>query len=307
MFRVSPLAMFILVVALCLGLYFLLVLDDVRQPAIPQPSEPAKQARPQFKGTPIVIDPARTATLTGRVSVTGKVPSPVDLREQFKANGTKDFEHCLKGRTSSETWLVGPEHGLANVVVWLRESEGKYYQLPADAVAGIKPVVLDSPYCAFEPHVAVLWPDRFEPDTRKLTGTGQTFTIKNSAPIAHVAGWSSSTGINSIPGRSLSSGPLQIDFHSGPLDRAGGEDLIRFVCNIHPWMSAYVWVFDHPFAAVSSGGQADFGTYRIEGAPTGVALELVYWHESLRQPKVLRNITLQPEVKRVDFNLSADE
>lgn len=45
-------------------------------------------------------------------------------------------------------------------------------------------------------------------------------------------------------------------------------------CDIHPWMSAYVLVLDHPYAAVTD----QYGKFKIENLPAG-ELEFRYWHE----------------------------
>jgi plastocyanin len=49
-------------------------------------------------------------------------------------------------------------------------------------------------------------------------------------------------------------------------------------CNIHDWMSAYVFVLDTPYYAVTS----EDGAARIEGVPSG-EYEIRAWHPSIRQ------------------------
>jgi hypothetical protein len=41
-------------------------------------------------------------------------------------------------------------------------------------------------------------------------------------------------------------------------------------------MEAFIWSFDHPFAAISN---AD-GTYEIKNVPTGVEVSVIAWHEA---------------------------
>jgi len=50
--------------------------------------------------------------------------------------------------------------------------------------------------------------------------------------------------------------------------------MVRFKCDVHAWMSAYVGVMAHPFFAVSG---AD-GTFTIKGLPPGT-YTLEAWHE----------------------------
>jgi hypothetical protein len=44
---------------------------------------------------------------------------------------------------------------------------------------------------------------------------------------------------------------------------------------LHPWMTGYSWVFDHPYAAVTDRT----GRYEIRKVPAGGALRLIAWHE----------------------------
>jgi hypothetical protein len=45
-------------------------------------------------------------------------------------------------------------------------------------------------------------------------------------------------------------------------------------CTVHPWMQAYMRVFDHPYFAVTD---AD-GRFEVKLAPAGKC-RVVYWHE----------------------------
>ena len=57
-------------------------------------------------------------------------------------------------------------------------------------------------------------------------------------------------------------------------------------CNVHSWMGAYIWSFDHPYAAVTDKD----GKFEITGLPPG-KFEVVVWHErceELRQTVELR-------------------
>ena len=49
-----------------------------------------------------------------------------------------------------------------------------------------------------------------------------------------------------------------------------------FKCDVHPWMSAYVHVLDHPFFGTTDSK----GGFTIKGVPPG-EYSLVAWHEEL--------------------------
>ena len=55
------------------------------------------------------------------------------------------------------------------------------------------------------------------------------------------------------------------------------EQNISAQCNVHPWMKASIWVFDHPYFAASGKG----GTFEFkEKLPPG-KYTIVAWHEKL--------------------------
>jgi hypothetical protein len=51
-------------------------------------------------------------------------------------------------------------------------------------------------------------------------------------------------------------------------------EFVRVRCDVHPWMSATVAVFDHPFFAVTG----DEGRFQVDRLPPGT-YTLVAWHE----------------------------
>ena len=59
-------------------------------------------------------------------------------------------------------------------------------------------------------------------------------------------------------------------------------DTLHVKCDVHPWMSSYIGVFENPFFAVSG----EDGSFEIKGVPAG-AWKLVAVHEQygrLEQP-----------------------
>src|SRR5260370_688824 len=67
--------------------------------------------------TPLEVTP--TASLKGKVTYDGEPPTPKSLKAQMELQQDKD--HCLKGDTTEQLWIVNKDDkGVANVVVWLR-------------------------------------------------------------------------------------------------------------------------------------------------------------------------------------------
>ena len=73
----------------------------------------------------------------------------------------------------------------------------------------------------------------------------------------------------------------------------------HYFCQIHPWMSSFVWVLDHPFAAVTDKE----GNYEIKGVPAA-ELSVKYWHESFDKTPKTEKITIKGDTTK-DFTVSA--
>jgi plastocyanin len=181
------------------------------------------------------------------------------LPPQKSVKVDKDQEHCLsKGPIPEESWVVNSENkGVRWVFVWLAPEPGQPKLSVHPDLKAIKQseVVIDQPCCRFEPHALAI-------------REGQELVFKNSAPIAHNVNWTGvlkNPGSNQIlpAGQSLAVKGLVADKY--PLTVA---------CNIHPWMQAWVRVFDNPYYAVTDSD----GSFEIKSAPAGKC-RLVVWQE----------------------------
>ena len=68
------------------------------------------------------------------------------------------------------------------------------------------------------------------------------------------------------------------------------------VNDVHPWMSAYVQVFDHPYFAVTSKD----GSYKIDNIPAGT-YEVVAWQEKFKDKTVSHQVTVSKGNSKQDF------
>ncbi len=111
--------------------------------------------------------------------------------------------------------------------------------------------------CEFVPHVAVGF-------------TGNTITMKTDDPVLHT--FDIHTSLN---GKEL----FHVGLHeqgSAVTKKLSKAGLLDLSCYVHPWQHAYVYVFDHPYAAVSD----ERGSFTITDIPPGTyAIES--WHEAL--------------------------
>ena len=176
----------------------------------------------------------------------------------------------------TEDWVVNPKNkGVRDVFVWLTpeptadewkrlraKGESRLRDFPSFKADQLHPeskaitektVEMDQPCCRFIPHVLGI-------------RVGQTLIVKNSATFGHNANFvSSNNGQRNplIPAGKEDAFPIQ--------ERERGE--VKITCNIHPWMSASIRVFDHPYFAVTN----EDGEYEIKKAPVG-KLRIFVWH-----------------------------
>lgn len=238
------------------------------------------------------VEAKESGTITGTVTFDGQPPVMTDLSQ---VAGHGDNSHCIKGDIKDQTWVVDPAtNGVANVVVWVDPPKGSYFRKP-EKKTWADNITVDQPFCAFIPHVVVLYPETYDDAAKALTPTGQKLVVKNSAPILHnirVSGRDNpSRGGNVQPG-------TQQEF-SLRKDRQE----VALNCDIHKWMTGYALTFDHPFAAVTD----KTGKFTIQNVPAGAEITFLAWHESKRKfvPLADNKIKLNAnETKTIDFKIT---
>lgn len=193
-----------------------------------QASEPA--------GPVLTLDPATTGTISGTVTLQGAVPTigPIDMGAAppcLKLNATHVVPPVV---------VTGSNGSLANVVVYLKSGLGNYkYETPKD------PVSLEQHGCMYVPRVVALM-------------TNQPLEVQNNDPVLHNVrpvlkgnkSWNQS--------QTVGGPPIMASF-------AKPEFAAHVLCNVHPWMRAYLFVFNNPYFAVTS----TTGTFELKNVPPG--------------------------------------
>jgi len=184
------------------------------------------------------VDAATAAAITGRIVFEGAPP-------QSAAISMASDPACGAASVAPES-IVVDNGGLQNVFVYIKEPLGTQYAFDTPA----EPVKLDQKGCRYAPHVVGML-------------NTQPLEVMNSDSTLHNVHGMPETNREFNRGQPLA-GQKDLATFTTP------EVLIRFKCDVHPWMHAYVGVVDHPFFAVSgSGGKFDLkaippGTYTIE-------------------------------------------
>jgi plastocyanin len=188
------------------------------------------------------------SSITGTATFAGKVPTIRPLA--MDADPACAKKHS--GPVPNEMLVLGSGNTMANVMVWVSKGlpAGKTWPAPKT------PVVLDQKGCQYVPHVMGIM-------------VGQTYRILNSDGILH--------NVHTLPkiNRSFNRAmpPTQKETTT-TFEKP--EAIFHTKCDVHPWMSAYVGVFSHPFFSVTDKD----GKYTISGLDPGT-YEITAWHERL--------------------------
>lgn len=215
------------------------------------------------------VDPATAGSISGIVSFDGKPP-------QYRAIDMSAEPACVKEHPDPvypPVVILGPHGELANAVVYIKSGLGAYrYDTPTD------PAVLDQKGCMYVPRILAF-------------RTHQPFEIKNADPVTH--------NVHPIP-RENKSWNRSLAANEAPFitNFPHAELAIPVVCNIHPWMRAYIFVFDNPYFEVTS----KTGAFELKNVPPG-AYTVEVWQE--RFGTLDQTVTIAPkESKSISFKFT---
>ncbi len=213
---------------------------------------------------------ALAATVTGTVNFSGTPPEPT--RINMDADPTCASLHS--GPVYTEEVVVNENGTLQNVFVYIKEGlEGQTFPAPKE------PAKLDQSGCQYHPHVFGVQVD-------------QPLEIMNSDSTLH--------NVHGMPEKSKEFN-LGMPIKGMKLKRQFKEPevMVKFKCDVHPWMNAYAGVLTHPFYSVTG----DQGTFEIKDLPAGTYV-LEAWHE--KYGTQTQEITVdEAAASTVDFSFSA--
>ncbi len=142
-------------------------------------------------------------------------------------------------------YVVGKNGEFADVVVSLKDASGNVITGKSTG-ASAPAVLLDQKGCLYAPQILAIQ-------------TGQKLTIRNSDPCIHNVHTTSKVGNVEHNDVQMSGGPDLTYTFDKP------EMFMKFQCDVHPWMFAWVSLFDSPYYAISG---AD-GKFVIKDVPPG--------------------------------------
>ena len=185
-----------------------------------------------------VMPVAQAADIVGVITLKGTPPAEKEITP------LKEDANCGAMYPTTPTthfYVVGAKGELADVVVSLKGVAGK------STGASAPPVVLDQKGCLYSPQILAIQ-------------TGQKLVVKNSDSCVHNV-----HATPTVPGNP----------ESNQVQMSGGADLeytfpqpemfLRFKCDVHPWMFAWVSVMDSPYFCISDKD----GKFVIKNVPPG--------------------------------------
>ena len=203
-------------------------------------------------------------SIIGTITFEGKAPKMKPLKVDADPICVANNEIAPK-----KEWLILDENkGVKNVLVFVTEGLNIDYSPPEE------PVVIDQKGCIYSPHVLGIM-------------AGQQLDILNNDGTLH--------NIHALPkvnkefnkAQPRSKKKLSVKFEKP-------EAPFKVKCDVHPWMGAYIGVFDHPCFAVSG----DDGTYIISDLKPGEYV-IEAWHEKLGSQTA--NVTVSNSEAHQDF------
>jgi plastocyanin len=234
-------------------------------------SEPAAPA-PTVVGGGVAVDETTAGALAGQAIFSGTPPAPEMLHM-----GTDAACTVVGGADQlNDAVLVDASGGLANAFVYVKDGLDPKYAFAVPQT----PVVLDQVGCRYHPHVLGI-------------RVGQPLEVLNSDDTLH--------NVHALP-------VDNVEFNEGqPLKGLSMTHLfttpevaVRFKCDVHSWMAAYVGVVAHPYFAVT----ASDGSFSIPGLPPGT-YTIEAWHE--RFGRLTEQVTIgDRETATLTFTFSAN-
>lgn len=219
---------------------------------------------------PTPLDLSTTGTISGVVQFAGAVPE--QSVAQLSGWSECAVQHSA-GNPKAGDVLVS-DGKLQNAMVYIKDGLGdRVFALPTT------PAVLDQQGCLFLPRILGVQTDQ---DVKML----------NSDPLAH--------NVHGLPQHSSSwNFSLGVKGASRTISIPKQEAMIEVKCDIHPWMRAYIGVFDHPYFMLSG---AD-GRFTLKNVPPG-EYTLEAWHERFGAQS--QKVTVgEKETKEIVFTFKA--
>ena len=199
------------------------------------------------QATPATM-PSEAATGSATIRMTAKLEGAPPQRDVVKMNADPVCQQQHAEPFHMEDVVANAQGGLKNVFVYAKEGVTGTFPSPTASVT------LDQSGCWYMPHVFGLQ-------------VNQPLEIVNSDATLH--------NVNAKPTVNPPFNVAQpVKGMKTTKKFPKPEVMVRFKCNVHPWMHAYAGVVSHPFFGVTD----ESGATTIAGLPAGT-YTFEAWHE----------------------------
>ena len=191
---------------------------------------------------------AQDGTITGKITFKGTPPKEKEI--DMAADATCKGLHSTPATTRH--YVVNADGTLQNVFVYVKSGpgvDGKTFEAPKGSVT------LDQKGCLYYPYVFAV-------------RVNQDLEIVNSDDTLHNVHAQPNVNTEFNKGQ-----PVKGMKFTHKFDKPEVDAPVKFKCDVHPWMFAWLFVMPHPFYDVTR----EAGTFKISGLPPG-EYTIVAWH-----------------------------
>lgn len=210
----------------------------------------------ETRTTAWAADGDNLGSFSGQVVLDGAIPKLDFATTDKDPKAAPELKQCGITQVPNEKLVVDPKtKGIANVAVYLQKAPAG---MPAEYKKSKKPTVdFDQKGTQFLPHMLVV-------------RTDQTVKVLSDDPMGH------NTHTNPIRSSPFNSAIKAKERVGVPVTIKTPERLpVNVKCDIHPWMTAWWVVVDHPYVAITDAE----GKFKIENLPPGEH-KFTVWQES---------------------------
>ena len=193
------------------------------------------------------VDAATAGSVSGQIKFEGTAPEPDRIRMTTDKNCVTDA-----GPNPQSDALLVAGGAVRNAFVYVKDGLDPEYAFDTPP----KPAVLDQKGCVYTPRVLGVQ-------------VGQSIEVVNSDPTLHNVHALPMTNAEFNHGQPKQFSRLSKVFTTP-------EVMVRFKCDVHSWMAAWVGVLPHPYFAVTDAT----GAFKIPHLPPG-KYTFEAWHEVL--------------------------
>ena len=208
---------------------------------------PRQLAQATSAAAPAQAAASGSATISGTVTFSGSAPA----QERIKMDADPQCSLQHKEPVTKQEIVVNPNGTLQHVFVYVKQGlEGRAFPTPSESVT------LDQHGCLYNPRV---------------------FGVRVNQPLQILNSDSTLHNVNCKP---VSSKPFNLAQPVKGMKTSktftAPEVMVKCVCNVHPWMAAYIGVLPHPYFNVTG----ESGAFTLAGLPPG-EYTIEAWHEKL--------------------------